>query len=120
MLDDFKSVLQRLGAMNVDGSTALMPNSMNMLPNEKVRPEGHSEVEDANNVSTRIENERDRSLSGRALEDNEFLDSSGHGRRKQSMAAHAIGNFSMKIQKLPHLPCSAFKPKDKGRQTAER
>jgi hypothetical protein len=117
MLDDFKSVLERLGAMKVDGSTAMLPNSMNILPNEKVGPGDHGEVEDANNVSTR-RSDRTHSLSGRALEDNELLDSSGHRRRKQSMTAHAIGSFSIKIRKLPKLPFSAFKSKDKNRQTA--
>jgi hypothetical protein len=120
MLDDFKSVLQRLGAMKVDGSTAMLPNSMNMLPNEKIGLGGHSELEDANSVSTHTRNERTHSLSGRALEDNEFLVGSGHGRRKQSMAAQTIGSFSIKIQKLPLLPFSAFKPKDKDQQTTGR
>jgi hypothetical protein len=70
-------------------------------------------LEDANNVSTQAGNERTHSLSGRALEDNEFLNSSGYGRRKQSIAAQAIGSSSIKIQKLPQLPFLALKPKDK-------
>jgi hypothetical protein len=103
MLDDFKSVLQRLGAMKVDGSTAMLPNSMNMLPSEKLGPGDQSEVEDANS-SARLRSERTPSLSGRLLDDEEVLDGFGHARRKQSMVAHAVGNFGKKIDKLPKLP----------------
>lgn len=102
MLDDFKSVLQRLGAMKVDGSTAMLPNTMNLLANEKLSPGDNSEVEDTNS-SARLRTERTPSLSGRMLDDEEVLDSFGHGRRKQSMAAHAVGNFRKKIDKLPKL-----------------
>ncbi len=119
MLDDFKSVLQRLGAMKVDGSTAMLPNSMNLLPSEKLGPGDHSEVEDANS-SSRLRTERALSLSGRMLDDDEVLDSSGHGRRKQSMAAHAVSNFSLKIQKLPKLPLSQFKSEKDDQRTAEK
>lgn len=42
MLDDFKSVLQRLGAIKVDGETAMLPNSMNIIPSEKVESAVHS------------------------------------------------------------------------------
>src|SRR5438045_6521784 len=101
MLDDFKSVLQGLGSMKVDGNTAMLPNSMNLLPSEKFGIDGHSEREDAN---SRLRSRRTPSFSGRVLGENEVLDNFGHGRRKQSMLAHAVGNFSMKIKKLPKLP----------------
>lgn len=103
MLDDFKSVLQRLGAMKVDGSSAMLLNSMNMSPNEKLGPVDHSGVEDANS-SARLRTERTPSPSGRMLDDEEVLDGFGHARRKQSMAAHEVGNFRKKIDKLPKLP----------------
>ena len=35
MLDDFKSVLQRLGAIKMDGEMAMLPNSMNIIPSDK-------------------------------------------------------------------------------------
>lgn len=89
--------------MKVDRSTAMLPNSINMLPNEKVGLGDHSEVEDANS-SAQLRNEQSPSLSGRMLDDEEVLDGFGHARRKQSIAAHAVGNFCKKIDKLPKLP----------------
>jgi hypothetical protein len=106
MLDDFKNVLQRLGAMQVDGSTAMLPNSLNLTPDEKWELGKPTQVEDTNNPSARLTSERAPSISGRMLDDNELLDNFGHGRRKESMETHFVGNASMKIQRLPKLPLS--------------
>lgn len=106
MLDDFKNVLQRLGAMQVDGSTAMLPNTLNLTPTEKWNFGDHIEIEDRNNVSTSPRNERTPSLSGGMLDENELLESLGHGRRKQSMETNSVGNHSMRIQRLPDLPLS--------------
>ena len=103
MLDDFKSVLQRLSALKVDGSIAMLPNTMNMLPTEKSGAGDRRLLENVN-TSAQLRTERTASLSGRMLDDEEVLDDSGFTRRKQSMVAQAVGSFRKKIGKLPKLP----------------
>jgi hypothetical protein len=43
LLDDFKSVLQRLGDMKEDGTAAILPNSMNVNPSKKTGSANHCE-----------------------------------------------------------------------------
>lgn len=102
MLDDFKAVLQRLGAMKLDGSqTAMMQNSLNIIPHEKA-----GDVED--DADERIENldgsghsHRSRmSMSGRMLDDGEELDEEGRSRRRQSMSSSAVGKLGIKARHL--------------------
>jgi hypothetical protein len=107
MLDDFKSVLQRLGALKLDGSDAMHSNSLNMSPNEKVVV-GGDEDEHLENIDVSPNflqsNRRQRtSLSGRLLDDGEALDEKGQARRKQSIASSAVGKIGVKLPKLPGL-----------------
>ena len=106
MLDDFKSVLQRLGAVKLDGSTAMQTNSMNLTPNERAGLRENDQPDDADDSTWqdhRPTRQRTYSLSGRTLEDEETLDGSGRARRKASVAASAVGKVGMKIRKLPSL-----------------
>ncbi|KAE9988422.1 hypothetical protein EG328_011182 [Venturia inaequalis] len=123
MLDDFKSVLQRLGAVKLDGTNAMQTNSLNMTPNEKAALGGDEEDDDdeMNHHDHRlhIENvdskdahrwmahprEERTSLSGRVLDEGEDLDSHGRSRRKQSIASSTVGKMGVK---LPHLPSLHF------------
>jgi hypothetical protein len=111
MLDDFKSVLQRLGAMKLDGMDAMGRNSMNLPPNEKAGYTNDdydvSHVEQLRNRSLSNHSVgsrgRQRSFSGRLLDDGEYLDDDGRARRKQSLA---VGKLGVKIHRLPRLPFS--------------
>jgi hypothetical protein len=115
MLDDFKSVLQRLGALKLDGTAAMLQNSMNMSPNEKAGLGDRDELEDMPPSTSPSR----QSLSGRELEEGETLDDFGRGRRKQSIAAHAVGKFGMKIRRLPTLP-SESKAERKAHRNAKK
>ncbi|TLD36496.1 hypothetical protein E2P81_ATG02278 [Venturia nashicola] len=119
MLDDFKSVLQRLGAVKLDGTDAMQTNSLNMTPNEKaalgadedetISHEHRLHIENIDSNDSRRwmapQREERTSLSGRVLDDGEDLDSYGRSRRKQSIASSTVGKFGVKI---PHLPNLSF------------
>jgi hypothetical protein len=107
MLDDFKSVLQRLGALKLDGSQqAMMPNSLNITANEKagdIDDDADEKVEHVNG-STRSGGHQSRmSMSGRMLDDGEELDDEGRSRRRQSMSGSAVGKLGIKARKLGGL-----------------
>jgi hypothetical protein len=121
MLDDFKSVLQRLGAVKLDGSTAMHANSMNLSPNEKAGLSENDEVEDAEASSwPTTMRERMHSLSGRQLDDDELLDDFGRGRRKPSIAAQAVGKLGMRIHRLPKLPTSQERLEREAQRNAQK
>lgn len=119
MLDDFKSVLQRLGAVKLDGTNAMQTNSLNMTPNEKAALGGDEDELNPQHHRLHIENvnsngstgtkwmaprrEERMSLSGRVLDEGEDLDSHGRSRRKQSLASSAVGKMGVKLPKLPGL-----------------
>ncbi|QDS74103.1 hypothetical protein FKW77_009722 [Venturia effusa] len=119
MLDDFKSVLQRLGAVKLDGTTAMQSNSLNMTPNEKAALADDEDELTLHHHRLHIENldsddshrwmahrrEERVSLSGRILDDGEALDSHGRSRRKQSIASSTVGKIGVR---LPHLPTFHF------------
>ena len=97
MLDDFRSVLQRLGAMKFDGTAVMLGDKRSVV---------------GNGIETNsLRQERTPSLSGRVLDDDEILDDYGHGTRKQSMAAQAVGKIGVKIHKLPRLTGKDLKQK---------
>lgn len=103
MLDDFKSVLQRLGAVKLDGSqTAMMQNSLNITPHEKagaVEDDADERIENVNGSPYRSR----MSMSGRVLDDGEELDEEGRSRRRQSMASSAVGKLGIKARNLKGL-----------------
>jgi len=105
MLDDFRSVLQRLGAVKLDGTNAMQTNSLNLSPNEKLNIGG--DEDETRHVEThrpRIGSRATRmSLSGRMLDDGETLDGDGSTRRRQSLANSGIGRLGVKMSKLPSL-----------------
>ena len=104
MLDDFKTVLKRLGStkMNLPAASGL-PNTSSLPSNDKVPSGDRNEIENA--ARRQSEAGHRFSLSGRALESDEVLDLAGRGRRKQSVAARdAIGRVGTKIHHLPRLP----------------
>jgi len=117
MLDDFKSVLQRLGAVKLDGTNAMQTNSLNMTPNEKAALGGDEDELNPQHHRLHIENvdssssskwmaprrEERTSISGRILDEGEDLDPQGRSRRKQSLASSAVGKMGVKLPKLPGL-----------------
>jgi hypothetical protein len=92
MLDDFKSVLQRLGGMKLDGTSLSNDNSLTIESNK------------SEHMSENSSHRHRLSLSGRMLEKDEVLDDSGRSRRRQSMAASALGSVGVKVRKLNRLP----------------
>ena len=126
MLDDFKSVLQRLGAIKLDGTEAMQQNSLNLSPNEKAGAINDdydvAHVEElrrrgANRKS--VDQSHRHSLSGRLLDDGEDLDTDGRARRRQSITAGAVGKLGLKIRQLPRLPFSEGKSERQARHNAE-
>lgn len=134
MLDDFKSVLQRLGAVKLDGTTAMQTNSLNMTPNEKAVPGDDEDELNSHDHRLHIENvdsndshrwmaprrEERTSLSGRILDEGEDLDSHGRSRRKQSIASSTIGKMGIKIPRLPNLGFLKSRAEREARKNMQR
>lgn len=102
MLDDFKSVLQRLGAVKLDGTNAMQTNSLNMSANEKLEVGGDEDEHYAEYTNPAARRMR-MSMSGRVLDDGESLDGDGYARRRQSLAVSTVGKVGIKMSKLPGL-----------------
>lgn len=108
MLDDFKAVLQRLGALKLDGQRAMLDNSINMTPDSKAgegrddSDEYHEDISPQRTPSTtRPSRDYQRtSISGRQLDEGETLDEDGYSRRRESMAVSGVGKFGRKIKRL--------------------
>ncbi|KAF2098752.1 hypothetical protein NA57DRAFT_75990 [Rhizodiscina lignyota] len=125
MLDDFKAVLQRLGALKLDGDMhAMQSNNLNMIPNEKagIRDDDDEHFEDIEASPTdRTANREPRmSLSGRLLDDGETLDDRGRARRKQSMSASGVGRFGLKIKRLGNFASLRSSAEKEAKQNMER
>lgn len=105
MLDDFKTALRKLGAHKFGASGGPHPNGFaNMSSSEKMS--GHEMNEMENPLERLSTRERQTSLSGRALDPDEVLDSTGRGRRKMSVAT-PLGRVGTRISDLPSLPVFA-------------
>jgi hypothetical protein len=122
MLDDFKSVLQRLGAVKLDGITAMQPNVLNMepsmragVPDEDDEHRWHSEV-----TEEPREGWNRQSISGRLLDDGETLDSEGYSRRRQSIISNTVGKLGVKIRKLGTLSMSRSSAERKAQSNMEK
>jgi hypothetical protein len=123
MLDDFKSVLQRLGGSKLDGTTAEQETSLNLEANKSKSQTENSNMGDsvhAKSTNSGSSHRQRLSLSGRLLLDGEDLDSAGRSRRRQSMAASAVGSIGVKIRKLNHLPFLHDSGGREARQNMER
>jgi hypothetical protein len=120
MLDDFRSVLQRLGAVKLDGTNAMQTNSLNLSANEKLDIGGDEDetrhIEHGSYLSHPAARHMRMSLSGRKLDDGETLDRDGRSRRRQSLSNSGVGRLGVKMSKLPSL---AF-IKSKAEREAER
>jgi len=105
LLDDFKSVLQRLGDAKEDGTTAMLPDSMNALPTQKTNSADHHEDILGGGSSSRGER-RHQSLDNLPpmAEYNQPPEESGDEYNPQGMAVNSIGKLGVKIRKLPKLP----------------
>ncbi len=101
LLDDFKSVLQRLGAMKLGETTATLTNSMNMMPNEKKGSVDHVEDERAES-SPRMRRDRIAGPSGGMIDHDSLLDS-GYGYGEHRQAANGVGKLGIKIHRLPSI-----------------
>lgn len=99
LLDDFKSVLQRLGGLKVDGTNGMLPNSLN-LTSEKSDSTNHHEGAFGELSSQTRE---DRLLDG--VPDHARTPGNlESGPRNHSTTTDAIGRLGVKIHKLPKLP----------------
>src|SRR5438045_8457599 len=102
MLDDFKSVIQWLGALRVNGDLAMLSNSMNLILNGL---QLSSHCNDSNTEASKTKSCELQHISGQVVDDGDILMTGcSHERRKQSMTAHAVGRLSQKIRGLPSLP----------------
>lgn len=101
LLDDFKSVLQRLGNLKVDGTTAMLQNSMNLNPSEKSGSADHHHEEAFAESSSRVRRKQPLGGVSGAMDHDSDLES-GPGR--YSTTANAVGKLGIKINKLPKLP----------------
>ena len=103
LLDDFKSVLQKLGAMKIDGTDSSLPSGSNFNSRNKSLSAVHQEGEvreQQNQGSNQI------GLSA-ALQDEIVEDSRPqYERQNGSPNENGVGRFGMKIKKLPRLPFS--------------
>jgi hypothetical protein len=97
MLDDFRTTLKKLGALKLQAAGGPQPNDpVSSSQNKSAGP-------DCGNPWGQLNSgERRTSISGRALDAHEVLDSSGRGRRKTSLAA--LGRVGTKLHSLPGLP----------------
>ena len=123
MLDDFKSVLQRLGALKLDGNlNAMQSNSLNMLPNSKAGniDDDDERFEHADSQSRRGSRNDRTSFSGRLLDEGETLDDSGRSRRKHSMTASGVGKFGKKIRRLGGLASLKSHAEKEAQQNMEK
>ena len=101
MLDDFKTALRKLGAHKFGVGEGPQLNGFAISSSEKMS--GHEMNEMENPLERLNTRERQTSLSGRALDPDEVLDSTGRGRRKMSVAT-PLGRVGTKISDLPPLP----------------
>lgn len=103
MLDDFKTALRKLGAHKYDANGG---PQLRGFPGSSEKMSGHEMNQMENPLERLNTRERQTSLSGRALEADEVLDSSGRGRRKTSVAT-PLGRVGTRIAELPPLPTRA-------------
>jgi hypothetical protein len=101
LLDDFKSVLQRLGDLKVDGTTAMLPNSMVLKPSEKSGSADYHHEEAFAESSSRVRRERPSGDISEAMDHDSDL---GNGPGRDNTTANAVGKLGIKINKLPKLP----------------
>lgn len=113
LLDDFKSVLQRLGAMKTDGTSDSMPSSENNhnSRNKSLTTE-HREGEFP--VYSREQQESGLIGLSEALQD-EVGENSGqqYERSNTSVNENGVGKYGIKIMRLPKLPFSRSNGKGK-------
>jgi hypothetical protein len=102
LLDDFRSVLQRLGESKEDGTIAMPPNSVNMDPTEKPRSADHRE--EAGESSSRSGRGQPPDRLSAVSGYNQLSEDYGDQYKGQGMAANSVGKLGIKIHKLPKLP----------------
>jgi hypothetical protein len=103
LLDDFKSVLQRLSNMKEDRTTAILPNAINVDTNEKTGSTDHHE-EAFGESSSRGRRGQPLDHSSTMPDYDQPPDDSENEFKMQGMAANAVGKLGIKIHKLPKLP----------------
>lgn len=102
LLDDFKSVLQRLGNMSLDETSATFRQSMNVNPTEKSQSTDHRE-DVYGEASTGVTLNRTPDSISTPVDFEDALNDPELG-RQHSTTANAIGKLGIKIQRLPKLP----------------
>jgi hypothetical protein len=103
LLDDFKSVLQRLSDMKEDRTTAILPNAMDVDTNEKTGSTDHHE-EAFGESSSRGRRSQPLDHSSTMPGHDQPPDDSENEFKMQGMAVNAVGKLGIKIHKLPKLP----------------
>lgn len=103
LLDDFKSVLQRLVDLKPDQTTPVLLNTMDTNPSEKASSADHREEAFGESSS---QGTRDQPLdhSETAPDHNQLLDDYENGYKTQGMSVNVVGKLGIKIHKLPRLP----------------
>jgi hypothetical protein len=105
LLDDFKSVLQRLGEMNLDETSTTLRRSMHINP--IATEKSHSSHDEDGLGESSSGGRRNRTSSpdhpGLAMNLEDALNDPELG-RQHSTTANGVGKLGIKIGKLPKLP----------------
>jgi hypothetical protein len=105
LLDDFKSVLQRLGAIKIDGTDATMAEASSLRTHDKFGSTEHQEDAFHGTGPTVLSNDSrasDQMGLADALNDGPEMAVTESKSKNSSMSG--IGRYGVKIQKLPSLP----------------
>jgi hypothetical protein len=102
LLDDFKSVLQRLGESKQNGAIATLPNLVNTDPTEKSRSADHRE--EAGESSSRSRRCQPLDHSSAVPDYDQVSEDYGNQYKGQGLAANSVGKLGVKILNLPKLP----------------
>lgn len=105
LLDDFKSVLQRLGAMKIDGTEATMGEASSLHTHAKFGSTDHQEDPFHGNGPTALSHDsRASDQIGLADALNDGPEVAATKSKSKNSSSSGIGRYGVKIQKLPSLP----------------
>lgn len=103
LLDDFKSVLQRLGEMNLDETSTTLRRSMAINPTATEKSHFSQDEDGIGESSTGVRRNRTPDHPSPAMDLEDALNDPELG-RQHNTTANGIGKLGIKIHKLPKLP----------------